>query len=144
MVKWIWLCVVGRVACLSARRPYLHVPYGESAPAGVVSISVDGKVPGTSLDLTHWTNNETPEAFYADTSTEIAVNFARAAAERGEGDVFERLHLDHEAALQNNMMEQARVAEETAHRQAFRARPAREHGAARLHAWGDTEEGRTK
>ena len=64
--------------------------------------------------------------------------------ERGEGDVFERLHLDHEAALQNNMMEQARVAEETAHRQAFRARPAREHGAARLHAWGDTEEGRTK
>eukprot|EP01045_Picozoa_sp_COSAG04_P015672 COSAG04_NODE_1257_length_7535_cov_17.145239_3_plen_43_part_00 len=42
------------------------------------------------------------------------------------------------------MMEQARVAEETAHRQAFRARPAREHGAARLHAWGDTEEGRTK
>lgn len=89
MVIWIWLCVVGRVACLSARRPYLHVPYGESAPAGVVSISVDGKVPGTSLDLTHWTNNETPEAFYADTSTEIAVNFARAAAERGEYAAFD-------------------------------------------------------
>ena len=65
-------------------RQFLYVPYGSSAPAaGPACISCDGKVPGTKLDLTHWTNNETPEALYADTSTEICLNLARA---RNSGD----------------------------------------------------------
>jgi len=35
-------------------------------------------VPGTDLELTHWTDNKTPLDLYADTSTEIALNFAEA------------------------------------------------------------------
>ena len=59
---------------LIVSRPFHYVPYGENAPAGKLSLSCDGKVPGTALDLTHWTNNETPEDLYADTSTGIALN----------------------------------------------------------------------
>lgn len=69
---------------LIVSRPFHYVPYGESAPAGKLSLSCDGKVTGTALDLTHWTNNETPEDLYADTSTGIALNMARARIERGE------------------------------------------------------------
>ncbi len=46
---------------------------GEVAPPG--SISVDGLVPGAELDLSHWAKNRTPEAYRADTSTEIALRF---------------------------------------------------------------------
>jgi len=65
-------------------RSFQYVSYGESAPAGVVSLSCDGKVPGTDLDLTHWTSNDTPDALYADTSTEIALKLARARLNSGE------------------------------------------------------------
>jgi hypothetical protein len=41
----------------------------------VLAISCDGLVPGTSLDLTHWQGNQTPERYKADTSTEIALSF---------------------------------------------------------------------
>ena len=58
---------------------FQFVPFGESSPAWP-SLSCDGKVPGTTMDLTHWTNNETPDSIYADTSTEIALNFAHARA----------------------------------------------------------------
>ena len=61
------------------KRKFQFVPYGESSPAWP-SLSCDGKVPGTTMDLTHWTNNETPDSIYADTSTEIALNFAHARA----------------------------------------------------------------
>ena len=71
------------MVALALARQFRYIPYGESAPAGVPSLSCDGKVPGTTLDLTHWTNNETPEALYADTSTKIALNFATARL-RGE------------------------------------------------------------
>jgi hypothetical protein len=54
------------------------VPYGDPAPRDRASLSCDGKVDGATLDLTHWTNNATPVALYADTSTEIALNLARA------------------------------------------------------------------
>ena len=59
-------------------REFVFVPYGDPAPRDRASLSCDGKVDGATLDLTHWTNNATPEALYADTSTEIALNLARA------------------------------------------------------------------
>lgn len=43
---------------------------------GFPAISCDGLVPGVSLDLTHWQGNHTPVQYKADTSTEIALNFA--------------------------------------------------------------------
>mmetsp|Transcript_8094 Transcript_8094/g.20782 ORF Transcript_8094/g.20782 Transcript_8094/m.20782 type:complete len:296 (-) Transcript_8094:394-1281(-) len=56
------------------------VPYGESASqdagGAARTICCDGLVPGSDLQLTHWTGNATPAAYYADTSTEIALNFA--------------------------------------------------------------------
>ena len=62
-------------------RPFSFVPYGSSvattSPAQP-TISCDGKVPGSTMDCTHWTDNTTPDALYADTSTEIALNLARA------------------------------------------------------------------
>jgi hypothetical protein len=42
----------------------------------IPAISCDGLVPGAALDLTHWQGNHTPAKFKADTSTEIALNFA--------------------------------------------------------------------
>ena len=42
------------------------------------SICCDGLVRGADLHLTHWTNNETPAELYADTSTEIAMNFIQS------------------------------------------------------------------
>jgi hypothetical protein len=65
-------------------RSFKYVGYGSAAPAGVPCLSCDGKVPGAALDLTHWTDNTTPAALYADTSTEISLNLARARRERGE------------------------------------------------------------
>ncbi|MGH9944791.1 MAG: DUF6687 family protein [Pyrinomonadaceae bacterium] len=44
----------------------------ESAP----KLSVDGLVPGPGVHLSHWRGNETPAEVKADTSTEIALNFA--------------------------------------------------------------------
>ena len=65
-------------------RSFQYVGYGSSAPSGIPCLSCDGKVPGTALDLTHWSDNETPAKLYADTSTEIALNLARARLEHGE------------------------------------------------------------
>ena len=42
-------------------------------PQGRCSISCDGRIPGVSLELSHWNGNSTPRRFYADTSTEIAL-----------------------------------------------------------------------
>jgi hypothetical protein len=44
------------------------------------AISCDGLVPGAVLDLTHWQGNRTPGKYKADTSTEIALNFAGSPA----------------------------------------------------------------
>lgn len=43
---------------------------------GRSTICVDGLVKGVDLQLSHWTNNETPDHLYADLSTEIALKFA--------------------------------------------------------------------
>jgi len=40
------------------------------------SISCDGRIPGVTLELTHWNGNETPDELYADTSTEMALKLA--------------------------------------------------------------------
>lgn len=65
------------------RRSFLFVPYGSPAPASLGNtISCDGKVEGATLELTHWTDNLTPEELYADSSTECAL---RLAALREQG-----------------------------------------------------------
>ena len=72
----------------------MYVPYGSSAPEdGRLSLSCDGKVPGTTLELTHWTNNVTPDELYADTSTEIALNFARERLDGGRYLEFDDAHV---------------------------------------------------
>ena len=38
----------------------------------------DGRVPKATLDLSHWTDNTTPDELYADASTEIALNLAKS------------------------------------------------------------------
>ena len=76
--------IVASTAALSLTRSFRFVPYGERAPAtDGPTISCDGRVPGSTLELTHWTDNATPDHLYADTSTECALRLARACA-RGE------------------------------------------------------------
>jgi hypothetical protein len=66
----------------AGRRVFRYVPYGESAPLDdPVTISCDGRVPGSTLEVSHWTGNGTPDELYADTSTEMAIKLARAEAE---------------------------------------------------------------
>jgi hypothetical protein len=57
---------------LARRFQFVAESYEGDRPA----ISCDGLVPGASLDLTHWQGNRTPPQYKADTSTEIALNFA--------------------------------------------------------------------
>ena len=64
---------------LQAKRPFVHVPYGQDAPANVKTLACDGRVPKATLDLSHWTDNTTPDELYADTSTEIALNLAQSS-----------------------------------------------------------------
>ena len=63
---------------LHAQRPFVHVPYGQDAPSDVKTLACDGRVPKAMLDLSHWTDNTTPDELYADTSTEIALNLAKS------------------------------------------------------------------
>jgi hypothetical protein len=49
---------------------------GEVYDGGFPGISCDGLVAGAALDLSHWQGNHTPVQYKADTSTEIALNFA--------------------------------------------------------------------
>ena len=73
------------ITALQAKRPFVHVPYGQDAPSDVKTLACDGRVPKATLDLSHWTDNTTPQDLYADTSTEIALNLARSS-EYGEYD----------------------------------------------------------
>eukprot|EP00965_Chrysotila_dentata_P261705 6214346-Pleurochrysis_carterae.AAC.3 len=63
-------------------RSFAFVPYGQSADTCSAAISCDGKVacPSASplLELSHWTDNTTPDDLYADTSTECALRLADA------------------------------------------------------------------
>ena len=70
-------------------RSFLFVPYGEPVSPSISgpTICCDGRVVGSTLELTHWTDNETPRPLYADTSTECALRLALACA-RGEYAAF--------------------------------------------------------
>jgi hypothetical protein len=68
-----------RSTALQAKRPFVHVPYGQDAPSDVKTLACDGRVPKATLDLSHWTDNTTPDELYADTSTEIALNLAKSS-----------------------------------------------------------------
>lgn len=70
-------------------RRFQFVRYGDTAPktqGGRHTITCDGNVPGATLQLTHWTGNETPEEVYADTSTEIALNFIEQSGDDDDDD----------------------------------------------------------
>ena len=57
-------------------RKFRFIEYGKaisSKELGGPTISCDGRIAGVSLELTHWNGNETPETYYADTSTEMAL-----------------------------------------------------------------------
>jgi hypothetical protein len=79
-----------------------HFEFVESSYSGVEpAISCDGLVPGASLHLTHWQGNKTPRRFKADTSTEIALNFAsspEAALEWADAVVINN-HFDTDGVL---------------------------------------------
>lgn len=66
------------------RREFRFVPYGETWNPDKngddrPTISCDGRIPGggVTLELSHWTDNETPDALYADSSTEMALKLAQ-------------------------------------------------------------------
>lgn len=67
---------------------------GSQAPPGAAAC--DGVVPGAAVDLSHWEGNATPAELKADTSTEIALRFART----GEAiDLAVNNHFDTDGAL---------------------------------------------
>lgn len=81
---------------VASRFLFVSGRYEGSAPA----ISCDGLVPGSSLQLTHWEGNDTPERFRADTSTEIALLFVQSeAARRWDGAVVVNNHFDTDGIL---------------------------------------------
>jgi hypothetical protein len=73
----------------------------ESYEGDVPTIGCDGLVPGAALDLTHWQGNRTPARFKADTSTEIALNFAKSpeAAKQWDRAVVINNHFDTDGIL---------------------------------------------
>ena len=89
------------VAPAKSERRFQFVRYGDTAPTkGGHTITCDGNVPGATLQLTHWTGNETPEHVYADTSTEIALNFIeRDSAKEFEDATVLNNHYDTDGVL---------------------------------------------
>jgi len=64
------------MSTITMDRAFQFVPYGKSFQSSndQATISCDGRIHGgTTLELTHWTDNETPVDLYADTSTEMAL-----------------------------------------------------------------------
>lgn len=59
-------------------RDFQFVGYGSSFSSddGRPTISCDGRIPPATLEVTHWTGNETPDKLYKDTSTEMALKLA--------------------------------------------------------------------
>lgn len=58
-----------------ATERFEFVPFAGTAPPGAAAC--DGLVEGAALDLSHWEKNATPADLKRDTSTEIALEFAR-------------------------------------------------------------------
>ncbi len=82
---------------LARRFQFVGGSYAGDRPA----ISCDGLVPGASLDLTHWQGNRTPPEYKADTSTEIALNFAASpeSSDRWADAVVVNNHFDTDGLL---------------------------------------------
>jgi hypothetical protein len=59
------------------QRTFQFVEYGQNAPLMDIptTIACDGRVPGATLEVSHWNGNDTPQEIYADTSTEMAIRF---------------------------------------------------------------------
>ncbi|MFI5456202.1 MAG: DUF6687 family protein [Isosphaerales bacterium] len=84
---------------IALARQFVFAP--ESYEGDAPAISCDGLVPGAALDLTHWQGNHTPSRYKADTSTEIALNFAASpdAAEQWANAVVVNNHFDTDGVL---------------------------------------------
>ena len=102
----VLLSTMSRRKTAGMDRKFQFVPYGESFVDMVVhqeeerrpTISCDGRVPGgVTLELTHWTGNETPDHLYADTSTEMALRLASI-----DDDDDDRVSLDRAHVLNNH------------------------------------------
>ena len=86
---------------------FQFVPYGSSILREehdeTFYISCDGKVPGDiDLELTHWTNNLTPNEYYADTSTEIALKYQHSkykSVDKGQNIKVVNNHYDTDGVL---------------------------------------------
>jgi hypothetical protein len=85
----------------SMGREFQYVPFGKSAPlTDRPTITCDGRVSGkVTLELTHWTGNETPVHWYADTSTEIALRFAQENPEGFADALILNNHYDTDGVL---------------------------------------------
>ena len=79
---------------MNAARDFQLVTMGARAPAGAAAC--DGVVPGAAIDLSHWEGNATAAELKADTSTEIALRFARSG---GRVDLAVNNHFDADGAL---------------------------------------------
>ena len=79
---------------MNAASDFKIVPMGARAPDGAAAC--DGVVPGAAIDLNDWEGNVTPAELKADTSTEIALRFARSG---GHVDSAVNNHYDADGAL---------------------------------------------
>eukprot|EP00192_Tetraselmis_astigmatica_P010732 CAMPEP_0117654252 /NCGR_PEP_ID=MMETSP0804-20121206/3644_1 /TAXON_ID=1074897 /ORGANISM="Tetraselmis astigmatica, Strain CCMP880" /LENGTH=346 /DNA_ID=CAMNT_0005460519 /DNA_START=1183 /DNA_END=2223 /DNA_ORIENTATION=- len=86
---------------VAATRRFEFVPYeAEYSGGSSTTITCDGLVRGAALQLTHWTGNKTPEEYYADTSTEIALKFVSSPeAQSWGGAVVLNNHFDTDGVL---------------------------------------------
>lgn len=87
-------------------REFQFVPYGQSYNSNDnkkrPTISCDGRISGgVTLELTHWTDNETPDDLYADTSTEMAIKLVEATAATTTTNKYQQL-LDQNPIILNN------------------------------------------
>ena len=79
---------------MNAAERFQFVPFGAAAPPGAAAC--DGIVEGAALDLSHWEKNATPADLKRDTSTEMALEFARRG---GRVSVAVNNHFDADGAL---------------------------------------------
>lgn len=64
-------------ASLGGGRKFQFVDYGKEFTGSGPSICADGLVQGVTLQLTHWKNNNTPDKYKEDLSTEIALRWCK-------------------------------------------------------------------
>lgn len=86
-------------ADLLAGKGLTYAHYTPSMEHDDRKVGVDGLIPN-SLHLSHWPGNETPDRWKADTSTEIALNFAADPdAPWGDHDTVTNDHFDTDGVL---------------------------------------------